>query len=192
MLGVLLGVMALNEPITDLNRQLNNFHNMTADVSQVTETQSGQDLSSSGKIWISKPDRFRYQISKPNKQLYVSDGHQLWTYEQALLQVIVQPLNKQIEQTPMLLLSGKVEDVNKLFNVKSLAKNQFVLTPKKQDNLISKILLVFKLNHPEEMQLTNPFGQVTTITFTNVKLNRNMSQNFFRFTPPAGVDVLKQ
>lgn len=192
MLFFVLGLMSVTEPVIDLNKALSRFHNLQANVQQITETQSGQTLKSSGLLWLERPNQFRYQIKSPNEQLYVSDGHQLWNYDKPLLQVIVQPLNRQIQQTPLLLLSGKVSDISKLFKVTSIADGEFELIPKSKDNLISKIVMTFKLGHPEDMQLTNPFGQITTINFTDVRMNQPISKSLFQFVPPKGVDVLRQ
>lgn len=179
-------------PTQELTQQLASYQTLVANIRQVTETQSGQALKSSGKLWIQRPDRFKYEISQPNEQLYVSDGKQLWNYEKALLQVVVHPLGQQIDQTPMLLLSGKVKNIGQLFTVKALSASSFILTPKDQDSLIAKIQLSFDHQKPETMVLTNPFGQITTIRFNQVKLNQKLSKALFQFKPPKGVDVLSQ
>ena len=40
------------------------------------------------------------------------------------------------------------------------------------------------------MELTDSFGQVTTIAFEKFERNPQLPASLFRFTPPAGADIL--
>ncbi|MCZ7655446.1 MAG: outer-membrane lipoprotein carrier protein LolA [Rhodocyclaceae bacterium] len=40
------------------------------------------------------------------------------------------------------------------------------------------------------MELTDSFGQVTTIAFEKFERNPQLSAALFRFTPPKGADIL--
>ena len=40
------------------------------------------------------------------------------------------------------------------------------------------------------MEITDSFGQVTTIAFEKFERNPSLASSLFRFTPPKGADVL--
>jgi outer membrane lipoprotein carrier protein len=40
--------------------------------------------------------------------------------------------------------------------------------------------------------LKDSLGQQTTVTFSNAKLNVNLSNDLFAFVPPKGTDVIDQ
>ena len=42
------------------------------------------------------------------------------------------------------------------------------------------------------MILQDAMGQTTTIKFKNTKLNANIDQSVFNFTPPKGTDIIEQ
>ena len=62
--------------------------------------------------------------------------------------------------------------------------------PKSADSGFEKLLLGFFGNDLKSMELFDNFGQVTTLFFSNLDRNPQLSPELFRFTAPAGVDVL--
>jgi outer membrane lipoprotein carrier protein len=40
--------------------------------------------------------------------------------------------------------------------------------------------------------LFDPYGNVTTLTFSGIELNRDLPDSLFTFKPPEGVDVMKR
>lgn len=174
----------------NLQNELYHFKSLSADVTQTMETGSGQLVKSSGHVWILRPGKFRYEVSAPTKQLFLSGGKKLYNYEEDLMQVIVSNLDKNLSQTPLLLLSGKQQDLSKLFAIKTLAKGKYQFKPKGQDSLISSITMTFQDQKPVSMMLANSFGQITSIQFNHVQINPKLDPSLFVFVPPKGVDVL--
>lgn len=175
---------------TSLQSQLYHFKSLSADITQSMETSSGQLIKSTGHLWILRPGKFRYEITKPNKQLFVSEGQKLYNYEEDLMQVIVSKLDRNLSQTPLLLLSGKQQDLSKLFTIKTLSAGKYQFKPKGSDSLISSITMTFSDQKPVSMRLANSFGQITSIQFNHVKINPKLNASLFDFVAPKGVDVL--
>ena len=42
----------------------------------------------------------------------------------------------------------------------------------------------------EKVVLFDPYGNVTTLTFSAIELNRDLPDSLFAFKPPAGVEVM--
>jgi len=188
-----------------LNQKLSVLKTFSAAVTQQVLIKDKSHLSyyqpmaaSTGHVWIQVPGKFRYEVDHPNAQIFVSDGVNLYEQETDLEQVIIQPLNTALSETPLFLLSGSL-DLGVAFNVvqsfAGAASGQeiFVLTPKennKNDGLISRMVLVFNKNKLYQIELDNPLGQKTRLIFSNIKQNQKLSEDFFKLNIPKGFDVL--
>ena len=113
----LLGLLALlwtsvafaAAPSENLNRLLSGFEGFSADFEQLVLDSSGTRLQQShGQVQLQRPGRFRWRTDEPFPQLLVSDGEQLWLYDEDLEQVTQQKVDQQLSNTPALLLSGDV------------------------------------------------------------------------------------
>ena len=167
--------------------------NMHADFKQVLKNPSQGTLTeSNGQMWVSKPSYFKWQTLKPSKQLLLSDGNKLWNYDVELEQVTISPVPKEVSQAPyLLLLSGKEEVLQKLFNIRKINNNTYQLTPKdKEQSLIEYIDFSFnKDKTPGQMVIQTGTGQSTSIHFSNISC-APVNKNIYQFTPPKGVDIL--
>ena len=110
LLGLLLLVPAVNhaaEPPAYFSGFFNGLLTMQADFDQQVLDGNRQLLQSSqGHMWIMRPGRFRWDYETPYKQQLVADGERLWSYDEELEQVTVQPASEVLTSTPAMLLSG--------------------------------------------------------------------------------------
>lgn len=67
----------------------------------------------------------------------------------------------------------------------------FELKPKSEEGSFHWIKIGFKSKQLKEMQMLDQLGQQSHFIFNNVVLNANIPTDKFRFTPPKGVDVLR-
>lgn len=148
----------------------------------------------SGTMAFAKPNRFRWETTSPAPQLIVSKGQTLWIYDPDLEQATQQAVDAQMANTPALLLSGDTAAIAKSFVVlqPNTSKDVFVLTPKNKEAAFERLAIAFVDKKPRSMVLHDALGQVTTIKFTNLKLNPSLNAATFSFTPPKGVDVIYQ
>lgn len=179
-----------------LNAHLANTKNMTANFSQTTSGNS-KVLSAgtfSGSMAVKRPNKFRWETKSPSEQLIVANGSNLWIYDKDLAQATQQNVDSQIGNTPALLLSGDSDKIAKSFIITQPVdgKNYFKLTPKSNNASFKEMTISFSEGKPTMMVLNDNLGQTTKINFSNVKLNSKISDSRFNFTPPKGVDVIKQ
>ena len=66
----------------------------------------------------------------------------------------------------------------------------FVLEPKREDALFTRIGLAFVGGELRRMELLDQFGQTSLIKFDDVRRHPDIPAGAFAFTPPAGVDVI--
>lgn len=180
----------------NLDRLLSRWKTLSADFTQQSIGPDGEVQETyKGHIYLNKPNRLRWIISEPEKQLVVADGKNIWIFDEELEQVTVQPLTKQLSETPALFLSGEFKSISEGFNVEALKssaeRSQFRVTPKKEDTLLEYIVLTFDKNDRLiGMQLKDVFGQTTDLTFSRIEINPSLDPSLFVFIPAKGVDVV--
>ena len=113
-----------------LEKLLGNLNSMHAAFHEVAESSTGERVAD-GQVWIQKPGKFYWENTSPSEEIFLSDGASLWHYQPDLLQATKSPLSASLDQTPLLLLSGKVSDISALFTVSEVGPNEFLLIPKK-------------------------------------------------------------
>jgi len=150
---------------------------------------------SSGVIKIQRPDRFYLQYREPYEQLYIADGRRLWSYDTDLEQVIVKQQKNLLRDTPAMILSNP-ENLQRQYHVAQSNSGDnltwFRLTPKSSENQFEEVQLGFDSEQIRIMELKDGFGRITRLEFDDIRRNPPFSAETFRFTPPAGVDVIEQ
>lgn len=179
--------------VAQLNSLLQNFSSLKANFSEVMTDQQGNKMQSSGVLYIKKPDQFHWETSAPNSELYISNGHTVWSVEPDLQQVTVSRLSQNLSTTPLLLLSGDVTDLTKVFTVQQQDATHYILIPKDQDSMIAKIVLGFdQKGIVNTLEMTNTMGQTSMLQLRNVILNEALPASLFTYVPVPGMDVLQQ
>lgn len=149
---------------------------------------------SRGLIAVQRPDRFRLEYQHPYSQLYVADGKQLWFYDEDLEQVTVKDQETVLTNTPAMLLSNP-DKLLDAFEVELLGEADgltwFELTPKQKGGNFERLALGFGSRHLQSMELEDAFGQVTRMDFKNIRPDPRFAPGTFSFTPPEGVDVIR-
>ncbi|WP_305072424.1 outer membrane lipoprotein chaperone LolA [Propionivibrio sp.] len=180
--------------IDKLHRFLETTRTLRADFAQIVVAKNGKRPQQSvGVMMISRPGKFRWQIEKPYSQLLVGDGEKIWMYDPDLRQVTVKKMDAALGSTPAALLVGS-NSLEKNFNLRELGEREGMewleATPKSADSGFEKLQLGFSGDELKAMELFDNFGQTTSLAFTNVQLNPALPAAQFRFTPPAGADVI--
>jgi outer membrane lipoprotein carrier protein len=147
---------------------------------------------SAGFFALSRPGKFRWSYEKPYKQLLVSDGQKLWTYDPDLNQVTVRKLGQALGASPAALLAGDgLEDNFVLAEGGTADGFEFVeATPKAKDGTFERVRIGFKDKLPRVMEVRDNFGQTTTLLLNQIEVSATLPADVFRFTPPKGADVV--
>ncbi|MCD9048133.1 outer membrane lipoprotein chaperone LolA [Luteimonas sp. MHLX1A] len=151
--------------------------------------------SSSGRVALSAPRLFRWEYVKPYPQLIVADGRRVWVFDPDLEQVTVRPQGPEEQNSP---LAALVEPgrLDRDFDVSEEAApvdglHWMTLTPKRdQDASFQSARLGFDAGALVRMEVVDALGQRTEIAFSGWRKNPRFAADTFRYTPPAGVDVI--
>lgn len=188
-------VWAEESPINQLKAFLKTSASLSADFKQVSYNKAGQAAQTSvGEFYLRRPGKFRWNYQKPFAQEIVSNSGKVWFYDADLEQVTVKQLDDSLGSTPALLLTGEV-DIDEKFVLEEQGNDEDLnwirLSPKNEESGFKYILI--GLNHGQlgGMELSDNFGQLTRIYFSNIKLNPALDDALFNFTPPKNVDVFE-
>jgi outer membrane lipoprotein carrier protein len=195
-----LGSYSYAEDSDKLTKLLLNIQTLQADFVQTIKDQKGKVLQQAqGHMALSRPGKFRWEVTSPNAQLVIANGSRLWIYDVDLEQVTIRNLSKATGQTPALLLSDSNLTLSKDFIVKQVANPVqlagyviFRLTPKDSNNLFESLKFTFIKNKIHEMQLQDKMGHTTLVTFQNVDIDKILQNSLFTLIPPKGVDVIDE
>ncbi|EQD28331.1 outer membrane lipoprotein carrier protein LolA [mine drainage metagenome] len=146
-----------------------------------------------GKVWIERPNRFRWLYTTPNREMITADGRALWIYDVALEQVTVRPMAPSLGATPAMLLAG-TRPLIRLFRIEIEPSRQGLqwarLEPRTRHSEFRKIELGLRNGIPVVMTLWDRLGEKTEIRFSKIHINLPLNPKRFRFIPPRGVAVI--
>ncbi|MFV2056943.1 MAG: outer membrane lipoprotein chaperone LolA [Thiohalomonadales bacterium] len=169
---------------------------LQADFTQQMQSKDFAEIEkSTGTLQMQRPGRFRWDYKIPFEQQLIADGKNLWIYDVELEQVMVQPLEKVLGNTPAGLLSGDakvsdrfiIRDIDPMDEARELTWIE--LTPKDAEASFQVLLMAFGKDL-DQLLLTDSFGQKTKIVLSNLVRNPVIDPAVFNFIPPPGVDVL--
>lgn len=158
---------------------------------------------------------FRWEYREPAIQEIVSDGQTMWVYLPENRQVIesdISQVNRRQGENPVTFLSG-LGNLSRDFYIRWATPNTdrqgnyiLELQPRRSSQLIHKLQIVVDrdavLEYVENNRTGNifpilattvddPNGNRTIIEFQDTRVNRNISERFFHFNRPAGVEVVR-
>jgi len=182
-------------PVMQLKSFLASTASLTADFKQVVLNESGQaEQTSEGEFYLSRPGKFRWSYKKPFIQEIISNVGKVWFYDADLEQVTIKKLDDSLGATPAMLLSGDIElEENFIIQQQGIDEDLLwiKLSPKNEDSGFKYILIGLSDGVLGGMELSDNFGQLTRIYFSQVKINPELESSIFEFVAPEGVDVFE-
>lgn len=182
----------------ELSALLNGMQSMQANFTQTLKDSKGnKGQTSTGKMALQRPGKFRWEILKPMPQLIIANKEKLWIYDPDLEQVTIRSLKGSADETPALLLSHDNKALDSHFEItlnedKQSGWQWFKLKPKKKENMFSAVQIGFQNKKLLEMQLEDNLGNVTSIVFSKVQTNPNLASSLFTFKSRPNVDVIDE
>ena len=158
-----------------------------------------QQATERGTLLVKKPGKMRWEYTSPEKKLFISDGHKIYSYIPQDRQVIVGTMPRDDQApTPALFLTGKgniTRDFTAAFAKVPEARSGSVvlkLTPKRPEPEYESLTLVLdpKTLALEMLITVDAQGGRSAFTFSNLKENVGVTDNQFVFKMPRNVDVV--
>ena len=156
---------------------------------------------SKGRVTFMKPGKMIWEYSDPQGNRVVSDGNILKVYEAANKQMYEQPVDKSQYPAALAFLTGggKLNDVFSFDLYEGQAMNfpgglVLVGTPKQPTPAYTKVLFYVDAAtfQVRRMLIVDGQGNRNRFDFATPKVNDpNLTENAFKFTPPAGTQVIR-
>ena len=184
------------DPDITLLNYLKKFNTLEVDFEQISMDQQGAQIERAwGKMFLQRPNKFRWDYHEPYRQTIVANGKTLWIYDSDLEQVTIREDLLFAGDTPMAILIS-YENVKKHFVLSSLGVIEgydwIQLTPKRDDSHYHSIRLAFERDRLGMLVMSDNLGQITRIDFSGEKNNPTLKGNIFTFNPPVGTDIIRQ
>jgi outer membrane lipoprotein carrier protein len=163
-----------------------------------TQTVSSGDgartKTSSGSFEFLRPNRFRFAYTKPFEQLIVADGQKVWIFDTDLNQASSRKLTQALGATPAALLAGgSLEQDFVLSSEPSRDGLDWALAmPRTKDGPFQQLRVGFRGKALAAVEILDSFGQRSRLQFSAFEPHVAFAADHFRFTPPAGADVIEQ
>lgn len=167
------------------------FQSSTLKALDITET-------ASGTMVVKRPAMMRWMYEKPEKQLIITDGKQLWIYRPADNQVTV-------GNAPAFFGDGKgasflsnIQSIRKKFSVtleKITSSQEYVLklVPNDKSFDLASVFLVISGDTFDIVEVVtyNSYEDETRIELSNIKLEQSIDDAQFKFVIPHGAEVVR-
>jgi outer membrane lipoprotein carrier protein len=157
--------------------------------------------SASGKVYIKYPGKMRWEYEKPNRQIYITDGENLWVYRPEDNQV-------QIGKAPEFFKGGKgasflsdIRLIRQKFDIsleqgppeESDLFHHLKLIPREKTLDITEVHLTVskKTYNVLQVMTLDYYGNENRIDLINFAFDVDMDDSLFSFTIPQGVDVIR-
>jgi len=197
----------VQEVVKKVQARYEKTRDLQADFKQSTKIEGfATPISSSGRVYIKKPGRLRWDYLDPNvEEIYVKKD-EVMMYIPEHQQVLVGKLTQMAaSQAPLQLLQG-VAKLDEEFEVEPTPDGTrgaggvplVTLLPKQtaeseRVGTLNRIVLELqpKTYFIKTVSIHEISGNVSTFEFTNLKPNQGLKNDLFQFTVPVGVEVVK-
>ncbi|MCU0762862.1 MAG: outer membrane lipoprotein chaperone LolA [Hydrogenophaga sp.] len=199
----LASLVARADGLKDLETFLREVSSARAGFTQVVTSpkRTGETVArsktSSGRFEFQRPNRFRFEYSKPFEQTIVADGETLWLHDVDLNQVTARKQQDVLGSTPAALIAAGTDlnQLGQLFELKPAPAQDGLewmqAVPRVRDGQLQRVRVGFRQGQLSVLDIEDSLGQRSVITFTEWQPNVAISPDQFRFQPPAGADVIR-
>ena len=179
----------------------NHMQSLQADFTEIYQG-SGIERVESGTLWLKKPGKMRWEYRSPQEKLFVGDGKNAWLYLPAEKQVRKSSMrNLEDLRSPIAFLLGKTK-LEKELQMLSFAPDVQVWrsedsmlrgVPRGLEDRVSQVLLEITPNHQIARILIHGVDDsITEYRFSDQKENLELPDSKFRFSAPAGSEVVEE
>ncbi len=152
----------------------------------------------SGQFIFQRPGKFVWDTQKPYEQKLIADGKQLLMWDKDLNQLTIRWASQALAASPAAILFGEsaldaqfeLEDGGtktdlQWVNLKPKAK------PGQSDLPYTKIAIGMGAGLPKALELTDGFGSIVLVVFSQMQINPKIEPGRFQFKAPAEAEVLR-
>jgi len=189
--------VSLDDAVRGVESAYGRMTDLKAEFTQTAFNKSlNQTIPASGKVYLKKGGKLRWEYAEPTPQQIVSDGKTIWIYTPTLNQVNTGPAPEALAGPAGSFLSG-LGRLREHFAVRLLnpaqpkdAEGNVVLdlTPKQPLPTLARLILSFDPNgwQLRKAVVYDQFENTVTMKFANLAINSGLEDKLFAFVAPKG------
>ncbi len=187
----------LREALDKVESRYNGVRTMQLDFEQTLRynMQPKASRSESGTLYLRRPGKMRWDYSSPARKLFLTDGKDAYFYSPAMNRVEKTKLKESDDmRAPLAFLIGRLDfdrDFREFRSSEESGKRWITALPKSSKAPYREVR--FQLGADFRIAELRVMGQdesVMAYAFRNERMNPEVADSLFRFTPPAGVEIV--
>ena len=178
-----------------------NVQSMEADFVQITRSPTmGTEEEQRGRISLKRPRKMRWDFTRPDRRLFLTDGQQMWIHSPEDNQVIHYRDVGGMSSGGVDSLLSEMDKIDESFNVALVPSVEgqdsdhfsMSLTPKEEAPFKSLLLEVHKGKLTlKRILVVDSFDNETELRFSGVKVNSNLADSQFQFQIPDDAELIQ-
>ena len=190
------GLQDLEKFLREVSSGKAGFTQVVTSPKRATESVA-RSKTSTGTFEFLRPNRFRFEYTKPFEQTIVADGQTLWLHDVDLNQVTARGQKEVLGSTPAALIAAgtDLKGLSDAFDLKPGAARDGLewleAKPKDRNGQLQMVRVGFKQGQLSVLDIEDSLGQRSVLTFSNWQSNAPLKAVDFKFEPPAGASVMR-
>lgn len=174
-----------------ITERLKKIETFTADFTQVTSIKNFSKDTYKGKVYMEAGKAALWDYSSPYKQYYLFNENGMEFYDSSTNQLVKQNKESSQEANVILSILFNLKNIEKNFIVSLNGKDKIQLKPKVEIGLKYLIISLNKQNQITNIYSEDKDGNVTDITFSNIKINTALKKDIFNVKAPEDAQVFQ-
>jgi outer membrane lipoprotein carrier protein len=155
-----------------------------------------------GVLYFKKPSQMRWDYQSPSaqKKEVIADGREVYIYMPQDKTVMVYPMKQVMRSDLVMRFFSGIGELQRDFKVSwntpysGYGPMRILLKPTNpQPDLKDLILTIDPQTYlVQSLEFSNTYGDFTRMSFSGTQLNVSLEPGFFKFTPPPGVQVVRE
>jgi outer membrane lipoprotein carrier protein len=194
--------MVLSQVLRGVENKYNAMRSMKAHFEQVYRQGGRVMRQEQGELYLSKPGRMRWEYQTPEPKLFVTDGRQVILFVPSENRVTEAAIKESDDiRAPLRFLLGRLKFSEEFDRMETSPE----LAPAEAGNFVFKAYskklaeqlewIIFEISPSYEIRRVvtrEPGGLETEFRFDHLEPNPPLADSIFRFSPPAGAEVVRQ
>lgn len=157
----------------------------------------GTGVEESGRMFLERPGRMRWDYSDPEVKIALLDGDRTWLYLAEEEQLWEGRLDEADSLLPTLMAGDQPLASLFLFSLESKPKSRrgsyrLRLSPRSTTETFEEVILTLRAPEfaLEDVEVLDPAGNRMHYRFTEIERNRGLPPAAFQFEAPAGTEIV--
>lgn len=190
------GLQDLEKFLREVGSGKAGFTQVVTSPKRATETVA-RSKTSLGTFEFLRPNRFRFEYTKPFEQTIVADGQTLWLYDVDLNQVTARGQKEVLGSTPAALIAAgtDLKGLSDAFDLKAGVPQGGLewleAKPRDRNGQLQMVRVGFRQGQLSVLDIEDSLGQRSVLTFNNWQSNAPLKAADFKFEAPVGASVMR-